>query len=107
MGGKTFAEQGKKFFFCQHHEVVFQNQPVDRVAATWRLPMQENRLHADGLHAMWRDQYGDANAIVVPYGLDHDQFPRAPPRDEQIQPTIGLMYSLAAFKGTDTALAAI
>jgi glycosyltransferase involved in cell wall biosynthesis len=101
---KLSPSKGKKFYFCQHHEVVFQNQPVERVAATWRLPMQKI-VCAKWLADVARDEYGDPNAIVVPYGLDHDQF-HAPPRGKQMQPTVGLMYSLAAFKGTDTALAA-
>jgi glycosyltransferase involved in cell wall biosynthesis len=96
--------KGAKAYFCQHHEVVFNNQPTDRVAATWRLPMQKI-VCARWLLDVARDKYGDHTAIHVPYGVDKDVF-FADPRGKQPQPTVGMMYSHATFKGCDVAIEA-
>ncbi len=100
---KLSPAKGKKIYFCQHHEVVFEGQPVDRVAATWRLPMQKI-VCAQWLVDVARDEYNDPSAICVEYGVEHDLF-HAPPRSKQPRPTVGVMYSGARFKGCDIALA--
>lgn len=96
--------KGAKVYFVQHHEVVFDNQPTARVEATYRLPMRKICV-ARWLVNLMRDQYGDPAAALVPCGIDHGVFD-APPRGKQRRPTVGLMYSLAQFKGCDIALAA-
>src|SRR3954470_11130420 len=50
------ASKGAKVYFCQHHETVFEGQPVERVAATWRLPMQKI-VCAQWLADLARDEY--------------------------------------------------
>ncbi|HEX3356926.1 MAG TPA: glycosyltransferase family 4 protein [Tepidisphaeraceae bacterium] len=100
---KLSSSKGKKIYFCQHHEVVFDGQPVDRVAATWRLPMQKI-VCAQWLADVARDEYNDPTAICVMNSVEHNLF-HAPPRSKQPQPTVGLMYSAARFKGCDIALA--
>lgn len=102
---KLPASKGRKFYFVQHHEVVFNNQPVERVKATYRLPMQKICC-AQWLKDLMASEYGDATAIVVPYGIDHDVF-NASPREKNDRPTVGFMYALATFKGTDVAIRAI
>lgn len=97
--------KGRKIYFVQHHEVVFNNQPVDRVRATYRLPMQKICC-AQWLKELMATEYGDPTAIVVPYGIDHETF-RAGQRAKQNRPTVGFMYALASFKGTDVAIRAI
>lgn len=97
--------KGAKVYFVQHHEVVFDNQPTERVEATYRLPFRKICV-ARWLANLMRDQYGDAApAAVVPCGIDHGVFD-APPRGKQRRPTVGLMYSPAHFKGCDVALRA-
>jgi glycosyltransferase involved in cell wall biosynthesis len=98
------SRKGAKVYFVQHHEIVFDNQPVSRVEATYRLPMSKIVV-ARWLADLMRDQYGDPTARIVPCGIDHAIF-TAPPRGKQKRPTVGTMYSLAQFKGTDVALAA-
>jgi glycosyltransferase involved in cell wall biosynthesis len=97
--------KGTPIYFVQHHEVVFNNQPVERVRATYRLPMRKICC-AQWLADLMASEYGDPSAVVVPYGIDHTVF-HAPPRQKNDRPTLGLMYALATFKGTDIALRAI
>jgi glycosyltransferase involved in cell wall biosynthesis len=95
--------KGTKVYFIQHHEVVFDNQPVSRVKATYKLPMRKVVV-AKWLAELMRDAYEDrADIRVVPCGIDHDVF-NAPPRGKQKRPTVGMMYATAAFKGCDIAL---
>lgn len=96
------ASKGLKFYFVQHHEVVFDNQPVQRVAASYRLPLHKICC-APWLQQLMGNVYGDPTAEYVPYGVDHQIF-NAPPRGKQPRPTVGLMYASAAFKGLDVAI---
>lgn len=96
--------KGVKVLFLQHHE-VFDYLPVQRVRAVWRLPIQKIVV-AQWLADVARDQYGDPSALVVPNAVDMAQF-HAEPRDKQLVPAIGLMYSAAPFKGTDISLEAL
>ncbi|MCS7035000.1 MAG: glycosyltransferase family 4 protein [Phycisphaerae bacterium] len=97
-------DKGEKFYFVQHHEVVFDNQPTDRVEQTYRLPLHKIAV-ARWLSDLMRDQYGVPNVPVVPCGIDHTVF-TAPPRGKQTRPTVGMMFARAAFKGCDIALTA-
>jgi glycosyltransferase involved in cell wall biosynthesis len=94
--------KGAKAYFIQQNEVNF-GQPADRVAATWRLPMQKV-VCSQWLADLARDRFGDSTAIVTPNGIDLDLF-CAPPRGMQPRPTVGLMYSPAPVKACDVALA--
>lgn len=99
------ASKGAKLHFVQHHETVFDSQPVERVKAALRLPLPKiacARWIADTL----RDEYGQPETVVIPYGLDHSVFD-APPRDKQPTPTVCLMYSTTRFKGCDISLEAV
>lgn len=96
--------KGAKAYFLQHHEVVFNNQPAERVAATYHLPMHKI-VCARWLKDLAAQEYGDANADHVPYGVDASLF-HAPPRGKQSQPTVGMMYSYSSFKGCDISLKA-
>ncbi len=100
------ARKGAKAYLIQQLESNFLNQPVERVEATWKLPMQKivvSRWLAD----LARERFGDPTAIVVPNGIDLGLF-HAPPRGKQQRPTVGLMYvPKKPHKGIATALAAI
>lgn len=96
--------KGSKFYFVQHHETVFDNQPTMRVEATYRLPLRKIAV-ARWLSDLMRDKYGDGGVPVVPCGIDHTVF-NAAPRGKQNRPTVGMMFARAAFKGSDVAFAA-
>ena len=96
--------KGAKAYFIQHHEVVFNNQPADRVAATYRLPMHKI-VCAKWLKDLALEEYADPHADHVPYGVDATLF-HAPPRGKQRPPTVGMMYSYSSFKGCDISLKA-
>lgn len=97
--------KGAKVYFLQGHEVVVQNQPVERIEATWRLPMQKIVVSSILLD-LARDKYGDSSAVLVPCAVDPRAF-WAHPRGKQAHPTVGLLYSADHLKGTDIALDAI
>ena len=97
--------KGAGAYFLQHHETHIPGQPVDRVNATWRLPLKKIVV-ASWLADLARDQFGDPHATVIPNAVDTRQFHSAP-RGKQAVPTIGFMYALPHFKGTDIALEAI
>ncbi len=96
--------KGAKAYFVQHHE-VHSYLPVDRVRATYRLPLHKIVI-ARWLADVMRDEYGDADVDLVPNSVDHDQF-FAPPRGKQARPTVGLLYATADWKRFDLAFEAI
>lgn len=96
------ASKGARVYFVQHHE-IFPGQPVDRVEATYRLPIPKICV------AQWLvdlcEQRSDAPATLVLNSVDLEQF-CVPERGKQPVPTVGLMYSSIPFKGCDTSLKA-
>lgn len=101
---KLPASRGVKAYFVQHYE-AHDSQPVERVRATWRLPMQKIVV-ARWLADLARRDFGDSSSIVVPNAVDLKQF-SVPVRSKQATPTVGLMYSNARYKGCDIAIKAI
>lgn len=102
---KLSDSKGTKFYFVQHHETVFNNQPNERVQATYRLPNLQKICCAKWIVDVMREEYGETDVLHVPYGVDHGIFD-APARSKQAQPTVGVMYSAAHFKGCDISLQA-
>src|SRR2546428_6934540 len=99
---ESFPEaKGAKAYFLQHYE-VHANQPVARVDRTWRLPMHKITI-SHWLADLARDNFGDGEVSLVPNAVDLQQF-QSPPRGKQDVPTVGLMYSLVAFKGCEGSL---
>ncbi|MEO8296711.1 MAG: glycosyltransferase family 4 protein [Burkholderiales bacterium] len=96
--------KGRKFYFVQHHE-TFDYLPVQRVEATYRLPLKKIVI-ARWLQELMLERYGDPNTLLVPNAVDHAQF-HAPPRGKQPLPTIGVLFHETPFKGFDTALQVI
>jgi glycosyltransferase involved in cell wall biosynthesis len=101
---KLSPSKGVKVSFIQHDERVFEGQPRDRVAATWRLPAQKIVV-SRWLQELARSEFNDGGAILVPCGIDPAVF-HAPPRGKQAVPTVGVMYSADHFKGCDISLKA-
>jgi len=96
--------KGAKAYFIQHHE-VFDYVPVERVKATWRLPLHKITI-SKWLVELAAREYGDYNVSLVLNSVDTDQF-HAAPRGRQKQPTVGLLYSTVYWKGCDVSLRAI
>lgn len=97
-------EKGAKAYFIQHHE-VFPYLPVERVHATYRLPLHKIVI-ARWLQEVMRREYGDASVDLVPNSVEHAQF-HAPPRSRQERPTVGFLHHETPFKGMDIAIAAL
>jgi glycosyltransferase involved in cell wall biosynthesis len=98
------AEKGAKVHFVQHHE-VFGHLPMDRVRATYRLPMHRIVI-ARWLRDVMASEYGDRDVDLVPNSVDTLQF-HAPPRGKQAVPTVGVLYATDGFKGLEVSLGAI
>jgi glycosyltransferase involved in cell wall biosynthesis len=95
--------KGTKVYFVQHHE-SFSYLPIERVEATWRLPLHKIAV-AQWLVDLARARYGDDDVSLVSNAVDHDLF-HAPPRGKNSTPTVGLMYATVDFKGCDISLRA-
>jgi glycosyltransferase involved in cell wall biosynthesis len=96
--------KGVKVYFVQHHE-VFDYLPVERVKATYRLPLHKITI-SKWLASMLEKEYGDHHVCLVPNSVDTQQF-YAPPRVKQSTPTVGLLYEIAPWKGCDVSFAAL
>jgi glycosyltransferase involved in cell wall biosynthesis len=96
--------KGANVYFVQHNERVMNGQPVDRVAATYRLPTRKIAV-SRWLIDMLRDEFHDPSAALVPCAIDPKTF-YAQPRGKQTTPTVGVMYSVDRFKGCDISLRA-
>lgn len=96
--------KGAKVYFIQHHE-VFDYLPVERVRATYRMPLHKIVI-AKWLEDVMAAEYGDRTVDLVSNSVDRSQF-FAPPRGKQATPTVGFLYSPVRFKGIDVALGAI
>ncbi len=97
--------KGAKAQLIQQMESNFPYQPVDRVEATWRLPMQKIVV-SQWLADLVQERFGDSTSVVVPNGIDLKLF-HAPPRSKQPRPTVGMLYFPGSpHKGNATALAA-
>lgn len=96
--------KGAKCYFIQHHE-VFDYQPIDRVKATYRLPLYKITI-SRWLVDLMAAEYGDRQVDLVPNSVDKAQF-YAPPRSKQSQPTVGMLFSTLPWKGCDLSIAAV
>lgn len=97
-------KKGAKAYFIQHHE-VFEYLPIERIKATYKLPMHKIVI-ANWLRDVMKIEYGDTKVDLVLNSVDQYQF-SAPVRAKQIRPTVGFLFSKAEFKGLDITLAAI
>jgi glycosyltransferase involved in cell wall biosynthesis len=93
--------KGTKAYLVQGHE-VFANMPIDRVKATYRLPMRKIVVSA-WLKRIMEREYGVLDVDLVPNSVDHAQF-YAAVRGKQGRPTLGFLYSGSSSKGVDIAL---
>lgn len=96
--------KGAKAYFIQGHE-VFDNLPVDRVKATYKLPFHRIVI-SKWLMRTLQDAYGLDNLDLVPNSYDSKQFYAAERNKSQV-PTVGFLYSETVPKGTDVVIAAL
>ncbi|WP_164659687.1 glycosyltransferase family 4 protein [Tropicibacter sp. Alg240-R139] len=96
--------KGRPFYLIQHHE-VHDFLPWQISRSTYFLPLK-HLVVSNWLARVMTKTYGRDDAVLVPNGVDLSHF-TAPPRDKQDQPTVGLLYSTNAIKGTRTLLQAI
>jgi glycosyltransferase involved in cell wall biosynthesis len=98
------ARKGAKAYFVQHFE-VWDEQHADRVEATWRLALHKITI-SQWLVDLARQRFSDDQVDRVLNSVDTVQF-RAPLREKQRSPTVGMMYSTTRFKGCDISLNAV
>lgn len=96
-------EKGAKVYLIQHHE-VFDYLPIDRVQATYRMPLHKITI-SRWLDNLMRNEYGNCNVSLVPNSVDTTLF-HAPARRKQDVPTVGLLYAPMPWKGVDVSLRA-
>jgi len=96
--------KGRKYYFVQHHE-VHDPRLSHFSAGSYYLPLKKIAV-SNWLISIMRDVYADHDVDLVLNAVDRDLF-YAPLRDKQPRPTVCMMYSGKAFKGTDTILEAI
>lgn len=99
------ASKGAKFYFVQGDERQFIGCDPSLVAETYYLPFYQITI-SHWLMAMLERDFSAKQVALVPNSIDHHLF-YAAPRAKQAKPTIGFLYSEAAFKGVETALAVI
>jgi len=98
------AEWVNGFSARKGHE-VFDSLPLDRVRATYAMPMR--KIVVSGwLRDIMARTYGDHDCVLVPNSYEREVF-HAEPREKQAFPTVGFMYARGAVKGSDLAIEAI
>ena len=97
--------KGAKAYFVQDFGANA-GQPMDKLAATWRLPMHRIVI-SKYIEDLVREHCpGDEREMsYVPNSVDLEQF-RSPERGKQPAPVVGTIYSRSSFKGADIAIAA-
>lgn len=96
--------KGRPFYLIQHHE-VHDFLPWQISRSTYFLPLK-HLVVSNWLGRVMARDYGRDDTILVPNGVDLTHF-TAPARGKQDHPTVGLLYSTNAIKGTGTLLRAI
>ncbi|MBD2090415.1 glycosyltransferase family 4 protein [Microcoleus sp. FACHB-1515] len=97
------SEKGAKVYLIQHHE-VFDYLPIDRVKATYQMPLHKITI-SRWLDGLMRDEYGNRSVSLVPNSVDANLF-HAPARGKQDVPTVGLLYAPMRWKGVEVSLRA-
>lgn len=97
-------EKGRKFYLLQGYE-VFPHQPVDRVIATYALPLKKIAV-SDYIRSEIETNHGATGIEVVHNAVDLAQF-NAPPRPRNPALTVGFLYSPAEVKRAWLALEAL
>lgn len=95
------ANKGAKAYFVQDHE-VFPYLPVERVAATYRLPFLKIVV-SRWLKELMVRTYGSSDVQLVQNGVDLEHFPKRARRRPE-HPTFGVLISASPRKNSEMAL---
>ena len=95
--------KGKKAYFIRHHEL--HGGDTESVKETYRLPYKKLVI-ANWLKRVMAEDYGDESSVLIPNGVDWNQF-NFQPRLKQSVPTVGMLYGIVEWKGAATAFEAI
>lgn len=96
--------KGRKFHFLQGYE-MFPHQPLDRVAASFHLPLRKFAV-SGYIRDIVLQNHGLDGISVLPNPIDLSLF-NAPPRSRNLRLRVGLLYNIAAYKNLGLALDAI
>ncbi|WP_337249363.1 glycosyltransferase family 4 protein [Rhodovulum sulfidophilum] len=94
------ASKGRKFYLLQDVE-LFDHLPVDRVRATYRLPLRKLAV-SDYIRDRVREEAPGSEIDLLPNAVDHAVF-NAPPRGRGTPFTVGFLHSIAPRKRIDLA----
>lgn len=96
------ARKGAKVYYVQDYGAA--SQPMDELKRTWDLPLYKITL------CQWMKEllleHRDEEIVVVPNGIDLDQF-STPPRHMPEVPTVGFLYTTHVEKGIDICIEAV
>lgn len=96
--------KGRKFHFLQGYE-MFPHQPLDRVAASFHLPLRKFAV-SGYIRDMVLQNHGVDGIPVLPNPIDLTLFD-APPRARNPRLRVGFLYNTATYKNPDLALGVI
>lgn len=96
--------KGRKFYLLQGYE-VFPYLPVDRVIATYHLPLRKIAV-SSYIRNEISTHHGVTDIEIVANGVDIRQF-SVPPRGRAARPTVGFIHSPLGIKNTALAIEAI
>ncbi len=97
-------EKGRKFYLIQGYE-VFPHLPVERVIATYGLPLKKIAV-SDYIRSEIETNHGARGISVVHNAVDLTQF-QAPPRHRSTPLTVGYLYSPGTMKRSWLAIDAL
>ncbi len=100
---KLSPSKGAKVYLIRHHE-VHDYLPVERVKATYQLPLHKITI-SKWLIDLMRTEYGDDQVSLVCNSVDPQKY-CAPPREKNTVPTVGMLYETLYWKGCDVSLKA-
>jgi glycosyltransferase involved in cell wall biosynthesis len=96
---KLSVKKGKKVYFMQDYGYA-PGQPMDKIQETWMLPFHIITI-AEWLVDMIKKHRGkDDGVTLVSNGVDISKF-TSPPRNKNVIPTIGFLYTVAPQKGIE------
>lgn len=95
------TSKGKKYYLIQGYE-VFPYLPVDRVIATYNLPLRKIAV-SDFVRDEIKRNHGVHGIDVISNAIDTDQF-HAPPRSRNPSLTVGFLYTKAKVKRIELAI---
>ena len=98
------ASKGRKFYLLQGYE-VFPYLPVERVIATYGLPLKKIAV-SEYIRSEIKKNHGFGEIDVIPNAIDTQQF-QAPIRPKNSALTVGFLYTTSPMKNIRLAIDAL